>query len=196
MKSREGTVVDADDLLSELESEAAVEIKQRHPTITDDELVRRAREVALAAVKFHFLEVDIASDMTYDPKASLAFNGRTGPYLQYMHARIRSILRKDAEIPSGVSGQASDVGAEESALAWSIARFPESVSRAAAQLRPSLVANHLYDVAKTFAAFYERCAVLNASPEDRERRLKLVSATGIVLKKGLSLLGIAAPEEM
>lgn len=199
MKSREGTVVDADDLISELESEAAVEIKQRHPTVTDDELVRRAHEVALAAVKFHFLEVDIASDMVYDPKASLSFTGRTGPYVQYMHARTRSILRKkDDATPAEAGAHAEDrhVTDEEFSLAFALARFPEAVSRAAAQLRPSLVANHLYDVAKTFAAFYERCAVLNASPADRGRRLRLVAATGTVLKKGLSLLGIAAPEEM
>ena len=196
MKSREGTVVDADDLVAELEADAAVEIKQRHPAIPDDELVRRARQVAMAAVKFHFLEVDIASDMVYDPKASLSFTGRTGPYIQYMHARIENILRKEDSMEVKQRPGIAHIALEEHALAMLIAKYPETVRQSAESLRPSLVALHLYETAKAFAAFYERCSVLNASPEDRERRLKLAEAVGIVLENGLSILGIEAPVEM
>jgi len=194
MKSREGTVVDADDLLTALETDAALEIRQRHPTLSDDELDRRARLVALAAVKFYFLEVDIASDMVYDPKASLAFTGKTGPYLQYMHARIRSIARKAAETPA--EGEGRHAVEEEFRLALSVARFPEAVRRAAEQSRPSLVAAQIYDIAKAVAALYEKAQVLNASKEDREARLKLLEAADAALVRGMALLGFAAPEEM
>ena len=194
MKSREGTVVDADDLLSALEADAAIEIKQRHATIPDDELVRRAHQVALAALKFHFLEVDIASDMTYDPKASLSFVGKTGPYVQYMHARIRSIMRKkDETAPEGEGRSAAD---EEFRLSWSVARFPEDVFRAAESCRPSLVAQRIYDIAKAVAALYENARVLDATKEDREARLKLLEAADIALVRGMKLLGFDAPDEM
>jgi arginyl-tRNA synthetase len=197
MKSREGTVVDADDLLSALEADAALEIRQRHPTLSDDELVRRARQVALAAVKFYFLEVDIASDMTFDPKASLAFTGKTGPYLMYMHARIQALLRKKDEVFEVKQVEGVDhVAGEEHALAFMVARFPEAVRRAAEQSRPSLVAAHIYEIAKAFAAFYERCSVLNASDSDRERRLRLSQAADAALVRGMALLGFSAPDEM
>lgn len=204
MKSREGTVVDADDLLAALEADAAVEIRQRHRTLADDELVRRAHHVALAAVKFHFLDVDIATDMLYDPRASLAFAGRTGPYLQYMHARIRSIIRKSsdddpssrAESGEDFSSESRHIVDEEFRLAFALARFPEAVQAAALQLRPSLVAAHLYEVAKAVASFYEKAPVLNAAKEDREARLRLLEAAAAVLKRGARLLGFEVPEEM
>lgn len=198
MKSREGTVVDADDLLSALETDAALEIKQRHVTLPDDELVRRAHSVALAAVKFYFLEVDIASDMVFDPKASLAFTGKTGPYLQYMHARICSVLKKSettlAEAVTHAEGR--HLVEEEFTLAFALARFPEAVHRAAQQDRPSLVAIHLYETAKAIAGLYENAPVLSASKEDREARLKLLEAAAAVLKRGADILGFAVPEEM
>lgn len=194
MKSREGTVVDADDLLAALEADAALEIKQRHQTLADDELVRRARQVALAAVKFHFLDLDIATDMVYDPKASLSFAGKTGPYLQYMHARIRSILRKAGE--SAPEGEGRDPKDAEFRLAFALALFPESLQRAADQLRPSLVAARLYEIAKSVAGLYEQAHVLNATRQDREARLRLLEAAAVVLKRGTHLLGFEVPEEM
>ncbi len=194
MKSREGTVVDADDLLSALEADAFQEIRQRHLTIPDDEANRRAHQVALAAAKFYFLDVDIATDMIYDPKASLAFTGKTGPYLQYMHARIRSLLRKAEE--TSPEGEGRDPKEEEFRLAFMLARFPEAVRRAAGQLRPSLVAAHLYETAKAVAALYENAPILNASREDREARLHAMEAAAVVLKRGAHLLGFEMPEEM
>jgi arginyl-tRNA synthetase len=197
MKSREGTVIDADDLVAALEADAAVEIRQRHATIPDDELVRRAHQVAMAAIKFHFLEVDIASDMVYDPKASLSFTGRTGPYLQYMHARIQSIFRKAADDGSSkVKGQRSKVSEEESRLALLLAKWPETVAIAAASSRPSLVALHLYETARAIAAFYEKVPVLAAPGADRAARLRLLAAARAVLRRGFRLLGISPVEEM
>ncbi len=194
MKSREGTVVDADDLLSALETDAAVEIRQRHLALSDDETLRRARQVALAAVKFYFLDVDIASGMIYDPKASLAFAGKTGPYLQYMHARIRSLVRKSEETEA--EGEGREAKDEEFQLSLALARFPEAVRRAATQLRPSLVAAQLYEIARAVAALYENVPVLNASKQDRAARLRLLEAAARALKRGAHLLGFEVPEEM
>jgi arginyl-tRNA synthetase len=218
MKSREGTVVDADDLLTSLEDEAAEEIRNRYPDLAGDVLAVRAHDVALAAIKFHFLEVDIASDTVFDPKASLSFNGRTGPYIQYMHARIASIVRKaasDFSEPSRTQGdevsrRSGNHGAirdsEESAgvgvapgefhLAMAVAEYPDAVARAADQLRPSLVAAQLYAIAKSVATFYEDVPVLSAGAVDRTRRTDLLIAAGGSLRHGLGLLGIAAPNEM
>ncbi len=195
MKSREGTVVDADDLLTSLETDAATEIRQRYPDLADEAVGIRAHQVAIAAVKFHFLEVDIASDSVYDPKESLSFNGRTGPYVQYMHARIASILRKADATPISEAA-AMGVVDGEFRLAVTIAEYPEAVAKAADQLRPSLVALHLYTVAKAVAAFYEDVPVLSANLNDRTRRLQLLSAASNALRHGLNILGIEAPEEM
>lgn len=196
IKSREGTTADADDLINVLETDASLEIKQRHPTITDDELVRRAHEVATAALKFYFLEVDLTTEMNYDPKASLSFTGKTGPYLQYMHARIRSIIRHaEGEAPKPAY-HGRQVASEEKDLALLVAKWPEVVRAAAETRRPSLVAQHLYATAKSFASFYENAQVLNASAEDRAVRLELITAVASMLKNGLKLLDIEAPEEM
>lgn len=197
MKSREGTVVEADDLLSALEADAAIEIKQRHAALGDDETVRRAHQLALGALKFHFLDVDIASDMVFNPKESLSFNGRTGPYLQYMHARVRSLLKKaEGADRSNAKRQTSNVTDAEHRLAMLLARYPETLDRAAASYRPSVLTGHLYDLAKAFAAFYESVPVLAAEAGVRGARLALAEAAGAALKDGLALLGIPAPEEM
>lgn len=195
MKSREGTVVEADELLSMLEADAALEIKQRHPTVTDDELVRRAHQLALSALKFYFLEVDIASDMIFDPKASLSFNGKTGPYLQYSYARIRSIMRKADDKLPGMK-KPKEVTDEEHRLVMMVSRYPEVLAAAAGQHRPSLLANHLYETARALAGFYEAVQVLNAPDKERAFRLNLISAVALVLKNGLEILGIESPEEM
>jgi arginyl-tRNA synthetase len=195
MKSREGTIVDADDLLSSLEEEAAQEIRNRYPDLADDALVARAHDVAIAAIKFHFLEVDIASDTIFNPRESLAFSGRTGPYIQYMHARIASIVRKVGDAPASEAGE-SGVLPGEFSLAMAVAEYPDAVARAADQLRPSLVASQLYAIAKSVAAFYEDVPVLSAGPQDRARRTQLLIAAGGALRHGLSVLGIAAPQEM
>lgn len=196
MKSREGTVVDADDLLASLETDAAVEIRQRHPTLSDDELVRRARQVALAAIKFHFLDVDIATDMVYDPKASLAFVGKTGPYLQYMYARICSIERKAEEEAAGNQASGRNVPEEEFSLAFQLVKYPETVRKASVSLRPSLLATQLYDLARALAAFYEKVPVLPAPAEDRAARLALLHGVRCAFSHGFAVLGMSASEEM
>lgn len=195
MKSREGTVVEADELVSALEADAMMEIKQRHLGLDDRELERRSHILAMAALKFYFLEVDIVSDMTFDPKASLAFNGKTGPYLQYMNARIHSILRK-SEVKAGKAQAPEAVTDDEHRLISQVLRYPEVVREAAEQLRPSHLANHLYETARALAGFYERVQVLAAPEKERAARINLISAVSIVLENGLDILGIQTLEEM
>jgi len=145
-------------------------------------MIRRAHQVAMAAVKFYFLEVDITTDMNYDPRASLAFTGKTGPYLQYMHARIKSIIRHAGGEPPSPAYQGRQQVSEEKSLALLIAKWPEVVRDAAESFRPSLVAQHLYAVAKSFAAFYEKRPGAERLAEDRAVRLSIIAAAALVLK--------------
>lgn len=206
MKSREGNVVEADDLVDALDADAAMEITQRHPKLDGQELVTRAHQLAMGALKFHFLQVDASQDMVFNPKESLSFNGRTGPYVQYMYARTRSIMRK-AEVgkKKGLFAKLFGKGErlmtitapEEKSLAFMLARYPETLTVSATELRPSVLANHLYETARALAAFYEKCPVISEEDESSKAfRLALVEATGIVLRNGLAVLGIDAPEEM
>lgn len=238
MKSREGTVVDADDLLAKLEEMAAAEIVARadvvpgepdagtdEPPIVpvfshssrggDQEGVQRARDIALAAIRFYLLHANPHTVLTFNPKESLAFTGKTGPYLQYMHARMCAILRRAVGVaasfssPSGGGAPAHGdlkVAATQAALLihqtekqllLRIARFPDVIADAAAQRDPSHVAQFAYDFAQAFADFYRDCPVLNAdTAELRDARLVLVARCRETLAEALRLLGIAALEEM
>ncbi|MBI4143229.1 arginine--tRNA ligase [Candidatus Uhrbacteria bacterium] len=234
MKSREGTVVDADDLIAELTRLAEEEIRKRAdvvpgepaagtdepPVVVSDTTLARAKDIALAAVKFYLLLVTPETTVTFDPKASLAFTGKTGPYLQYMHARMCSIQRKanvhlpqpssdghwSGETESDFSPSLGEGEVEgegkllihptEKQLLLRIARFPDVVAEAADQLDPSTLAQFLYDFAKAFADFYRDVPVIKAEPDVRAARLALLDATRITLARGLTLLGITPLEEM
>lgn len=199
MKSREGTVVDIDELVDDLADMAAAQIKERHDFLDEAEVDKRAREIALGAVKFYLLSVSAASGMTFNPKESLAFTGKTGPYLQYTNARILSILRKAVELSSTGAGRidvAKLVEPAEWQLALLLAGFPDAVAAAAAGRDPSLLARYAYDLAKSFAEFYEQVQVLKAEPSVRRARLTLLRAVQTVLARALQLLAIPAPKEM
>lgn len=199
MKSREGTVVDVDDLLKHLAELAAAEIKERHDFLAQEEVDKRAMEIALGAVKFYLLSVGAANGMVFNPKESLAFTGKTGPYLQYTFARIQSVLRKAADHGSNGAGRA-DVSLLVQPAEWKLvlllAEFPEIVAMSAAGRDPSVVAKYCYDLSKSFAELYEILPVLKADPTVRRARLSLLRAVGTVLGRGLWLLGIPAPKEM
>jgi arginyl-tRNA synthetase len=198
MKSREGTVVDIDELVDDLSDMAAGQIKERHDFLDQAEIDKRALEIALGAVKFYLLSVSAASGMVFNPKESLSFTGKTGPYLQYTNARILSILRKAADGKSGAGRtDASKLGAPaEWKLVLLMAGFPDAVSAAASGRDPSIVARYCYDLSKAFAEFYELVPVLKADPAVRRARLSLLRAVGTVLSRGLQLLAIPAPKEM
>ena len=201
IKSRQGLVkgTGADELIASLDKMALQEVKSRDKKISPAAAKTRARQIALAALKYYILQVNPKSGMIFDPKKSLAFTGNTGPYLQYTYARIASILKKIKSVnrrrhSSRLTGSPSE--AEENALITTLAKFPAVCDTAATQYDPSLLAHYLYNLAKTFSAFYENVPVLKAEKNLRDSRLALIIATQLVMKKGLSLLGINAIEKM
>jgi len=199
MKSREGTVVDADDLLDEMENLARKATLQRYPEEPDD-LSRRARLIGLGALKFMLLKVNPGTTLMFDPEASLKFEGDTGPYLLYAYARIASMLRKAAE-DGKLSSEPVNWDAlgteEEKDLALSCGSYPEVLPRAAKELDPSILTNYLLILAKSFSRFYRECSVLNAeSLELRDARLELSRRVRDILADGLETLGIEPLESM
>ncbi len=193
MKSREGTVVDADDLIDSLRDDAlkAIKEKGREEDVGDASVV--AEKVALAALHYYLLQVSPVKDMIFNPEESLSFNGNTGPYLQYMGARIASILRKAEE--AGVkamspSEAAKLLGAEEEwELLKKLGEYPETIRRSAENFDASVIAVYIYDVAKLFSKFYQDCPILGSDDENLKRaRLTLASATLRVLKDAMGLV--------
>lgn len=195
MKSREGTVVDADDLIDSLHAQALKAINERGR----DEAVGNpddvAEKVALAALHYYLLQITPVKDMLYNPEESLSFNGNTGPYLQYMGARISSILRKASEKGLEPSSDENDLALlthkSEWALIKELGKFPSVVAKAADDLDPSQVALYLYDVCKSFSAFYRDCPILSLDEQDKtlaRARLELCRCTLLVLKDAMSLV--------
>jgi arginyl-tRNA synthetase len=201
MKSREGTVVDADDLLDELERMALEEIRAKERDEEVGDLSATSRDIALGALHYWLLATSPQKDMTFDPKESLSFNGNTGPYLQYTGARIRSMLRKFEERRERYA--AGQLRPELLSLPgeWEIVKsaalFPETVTVAARDLTPSSVAVHLFELSKTFSRWYQENPVLrNESADLVVSRIALVRAVVQVLANGLRLLGIPFLEAM
>ena len=201
MKSREGTVVDADDLLDELERLAAEEITAKEREGEVGNLSRTARDVALGALHYWLLQVTAAKDMTFDPKESISFNGNTGPYLQYTGARISSMLRKFEErkekFGSGkFSGRALSLPVEWE-IAKSLALFPETVAASARELNPSILTSYLFDLCRSFSRWYQDNPVLRNEDQDLVvSRIALVRGMEQVVRNGLVLLGIPFLEAM
>jgi arginyl-tRNA synthetase len=198
MKSREGTVVDADDLLDEMEATAKrlSEELGKVDGLTSEEQSALYKTLGHGALKYFILKVDPKKRMVFNPEESIDFNGNTGPFLQYTHARIQSILRKAGQ---GSSWDWSTVTLEtkEREVIKLLAKFPGVIEHAAADQNPSAVASFLYEVAKTYNGFYQAHSVLNAeTPQKAAFRVELSRQVAGVLKRGLSLLGIAAPEQM
>ena len=201
MKSREGTVVDADDLIAELEGLAAEEIRSKEREDAVGDIDATAHAVAVGALHYYLLQVTPSKDMIFNPKESLSFTGNTGPYLQYMCARISSMLRKAAE--RGVSSDPEGVrwgelGAEpEWQLVRLVGRCPEVVRQAGAEYTPAVLATYLYEVAKLFSSYYHDYPILTADePHLRQARLVLARSVLHVLKNGLGLLNIPYLEIM
>ncbi|MEL3907584.1 MAG: arginine--tRNA ligase [Treponemataceae bacterium] len=194
MKSREGTVVDADNLLNSLHKGAFEEIKEKGR----EEIVRdpkdTAEKIALGALHYFLLQVNPKKDMLFDPKESLSFTGNTGPYLQYMGARICSILRKaetaNAEITKGGVFKPELLSSEtEWELLKSVENFPAQVLRAKENYDPSVIANYLYELAKNFSRFYKDCPILSANdPNLLVTRLELVKVVKTVLQNAMKLI--------
>ena len=203
MKSREGTVVDADDLIASMiqNARALSEDKvNKLEDITEAEKNEIARIVGLGALKYFILKVDARKNMLFNPEESIDFNGNTGPFIQYTYARIRSILRKAAAqgiaIPTTVADNAP-MNEKEIALIQKMNDFGAAVAQAGVDYSPSGIANYCYELTKEFNQFYHDYSILNADTED-EKTTRLVLAQNVakVIKNGMELLGIEVPERM
>ena len=200
MKSREGTVVDADDLIEKMyqEAKATSEESGKLAEMPEDEKDRLYHIIGLGALKYFILKVDPKKKMLFNPKESIDFNGNTGPFIQYTHARICSILRKAEE--SGIKAAiAPDVvlSAKEIRIVQMLASYPQKVAEAADALSPALIANYCYELAKEFNQYYHDTSILR-EPDRKllEMRLALISATARVLRTAMGILGIELPERM
>lgn len=200
MKSREGKVVDADDLIAGMEELAEEEIRKRDPEhrLTEAEIKRRAAVIGTGAVKYYLLRVKPQVSINFDPAESISFDGFTGPYCQYAYARIFGILEKAAARGAGGTANLALLGAvEEVALLKTLIQYPGEVAAAVAEYNPSRVAVHVFNTAKAFNQFYNRHPVLQSGDDAlTAARLELIRATAVVLKNGLNLLGIDVLENM
>jgi arginyl-tRNA synthetase len=192
MKSREGTVVDADDLIDEIESLARQELEARYE-LSVEEMNFRSRKIAIAAINYTLLKVDVFKNMIFNPKESISFEGNTGPYILYSYARASSILRKCKKSVSHDS-PVKMMDDAELRLVKKIAEFPEVVGEAAEKYNPTLISHYSYELAKTFNDFYHSCPVIDS--ENESTRLRLIDAFRLVLKNALYLLVIDTIEEM
>ena len=203
MKSREGTVVDADNLVDSLHADALAAIKERGRDEQVGDADEVAEKVALGALHYYILQATPIKDMLFNPAESLSFNGNTGPYLQYMGARINSILGKAAE--AGVSEDSSDeavallTSEDEWALIKQLGDYPSVIAKAAENLDPSQVAAYVYEVAKLFSKFYQNCPIVSAATENKQlagARLYLASCTLQVIKNAMNLVLVPYLEKM
>ncbi|ROT23014.1 arginine--tRNA ligase [Muribaculaceae bacterium Isolate-110 (HZI)] len=200
MKSREGTVVDADDLMDDMVSTARTVSAElgKLDGLSDEETTAISEMVGLGALKYFLLKVDPRKNITFNPKETIDFNGNTGPFIQYTYARIRSVLRKAADEGMTVTDY-SDVtpGEREITLIQALADFPSVVAAAGQSYSPALIANYVYDLVKLYNQFYHDCSILKeADPAVRSLRLTLSEQTARVVETGMKLLGISVPERM
>ena len=202
MKSREGTVVDADDLVDEMVSTARETSQElgKLDSCTEQEAEAIARMVGLGALKYFILKVDPRKNMTFNPKESIDFNGNTGPFIQYTHARIKSVLRKadDQQIATTVAPDTTlELSEKEVSLVQMLSDFPAVVREAGESYSPAVIANYVYDLAKEYNQFYHDHSMLKEENEQlRAFRLTLSRNIAKVIKRGMGLLGIEVPERM
>ena len=199
MKSREGTVVDADDLIASM-IENAKQLSEdkvnKLEGISEEEKNEIARIVGMGALKYFILKVDARKNMLFNPEESIDFNGNTGPFIQYTHARIRSILRKAQD---GQSAQIAPVALsdKETDLIQKLSEFPAAVEQAGSDYSPSGIANYCYELTKQFNQFYHDHSILGADTEEQKAvRLLIAKNVAKTIKNGMALLGIEVPERM
>lgn len=197
MKSREGTVVDADDLIDKMIADAAETGADRFADMSEDERAEVSRIVGMGALKYFLLKVDPRKNMLFNPKESIDFNGNTGPFLQYTYARVRSVIRRAGDdfdplfMPTAIPNEV------ESDLIQKVADFPEVVKEAGRTYSPSLIANYCYELAKGYNRFYHDYSILKEEDQTvRQLRLLLSYVVARTLKTGVSLLGMEMPDRM
>jgi len=200
MKSRTGTVVDADDLIATMIQDArelSADKVNKLEDITEEEAQEIARIVGMGALKYFILKVDARKNMLFNPEESVDFNGNTGPFIQYTYARIRSILRKAGEVNLSALAKDTEVSEKEISLIQHLQGFKAAVKQAGTDYNPSCIANYCYELVKEYNQFYHDFSVLKEE-DDKKRlfRIALSAAVGQVVKNGMGLLGIEVPERM
>ena len=200
MKSREGTVVDADDLIATMIADAkllSADKVNKLEGITDDEAQEIARIVGMGALKYFILKVDARKNMLFNPEESIDFNGNTGPFIQYTYARIRSILRKAGGRGVALATQQTELADKEISLVQRLQGFEAAVRQAGSDYNPSCIANYCYDLVKEYNQFYHDFSVLHEADEGKRLfRIMLSATVAQVVKNGMGLLGIEVPERM
>ena len=200
MKSREGTVVDADDLMAQMIADAKEISKDKVntlPDITEEEANEIARVVGLGALKYFILKVDPRKNMLFNPEESIDFNGNTGPFIQYTYARIQSVLRKAGEEAEGKEAKGKELSPKELALIQRLVDYPAAVRQAGDEFSPAVIANYAYALACDFNSFYHDHSILNEADADkRALRLVLAQTVAKIIKSAMSLLGIEVPNRM
>jgi arginyl-tRNA synthetase len=194
MKSREGIVVDADDIMQKMVNLAKREIQNRHQ-LQNEELIERARAIGLAALKFHMCKNDAQKDMNFDPEESISFEGETGPYVQYTHARICSILRKADVMPNEKNLGLLSTKEDRKILSL-LSGFDAVIAEAADSLKPSKVCRYLLDLSQAFNDYYHTNKIIGVEEPLMHARLYLITAVRKALAIGLEILSIKALEEM
>ena len=197
MKSREGTVVDADDIVDEMEKVAREKTEElgKVKDFTAEELITLYHTIGLGALKFFLLRVDPKKKMIFNPEESIDFHGFTGPFIQFNHARIKSILRKEKVIGNLVLSEGFLPLEKE--LIVALEQYPTIIQQACDEMNPSAIAIYVYNIAKTFSSFYTEHSIVNAATEEKKQlRLQLAGMAANIIKNGMGLLGIAVPERM
>jgi len=201
MKSREGKVVDADDLIEEM-LQTARETSQelgKLDNCTPEEIENIIRIVGLGALKYFILKVDPRKNMTFNPEESIDFNGNTGPFIQYTYARIQSVLRKAQEQNTNITDLTDfelPISEKEKYLIQLLTEFPDIVHQAGDEFSPALIANYLFELGKEYNQFYHDFPILKEEEKIRNFRLMLSQSAGSIIKTGMGLLGIEVPERM
>ena len=197
MKSREGTVVDADDLMQEMYITAKEKAQElgKLETLSNEDKEKSYETVGLGALKYFMLKVDPKKKMLFNPAESIDFAGNTGPFIQYTYARIQSLLSKANYASTSISNY--ELNPSEKELVMNLSNFKEVITRAAELLSPALIANYIYEVVKSYNSFYQNNPILNQDDENvKNFRLELSELTGKTIKKGLELLGIGTVNRM
>jgi arginyl-tRNA synthetase len=199
MKSREGTVVDADDIVDEMitTSQKHTEELGKVKDFTQEELQVLYETIGLGAMKFYLLRVDPKKTMVFNPEESIDFHGFTGPFVQYTFARIKSILRKVDGVLGKQFSEADLLQPLEKELLITMEQYPLAIEQAGAEHNPSVIANYVFNLAKIFNSFYTEHSIANAeTAEKKTLRLQLATMTANIIKSGMGLMGISVPERM
>jgi arginyl-tRNA synthetase len=200
MKSREGTVVDADDMVDEMVNVAKNKTEElgKVKDFTAEELTELYNTIALGALKFFLLRVDPKKKMIFNPEESIDFHGFTGPFVQYTHARIKSVLRKASAFAKATEDkQSHNLLKLEKDLVISLEQYPAIIEQAVVEHNPSVIAIYVFNLAKSFNTFYTEHSVMNAETEEKKQlRLQISEMTANVIASGMGLLGIKVPERM